>query len=325
MSLVLMKVTTMRRNWISVAALWWAVMTVMTGLSFATTTTTTAFVTTTANTIKSRQNEATATRFIETKSWAKKVKRKTAPTSGGGNGVSGGGGFGRSATATQGTGSTTGTTSGNPGGTVIPFSGHSGSGTKALRKVANQFDTIRKEYGVSACRDVYVRSPLHSKTTFWFVGKIACIPMTTTTTTTATTTIMTDHGDNNNDDDDGVDDGAVDAPRFVQTSLLLKRIILEYSKDQLRPQAMGGKYAPALELWLAPADSEMDAATNKISLVSVRGSLSSLSTTASLAASDIGYNPEIYVGDERVKGGLRVERDENGVPTKPPFEPNLSQ
>uniref|UniRef100_A0A7S3KW06 Uncharacterized protein n=1 Tax=Amphora coffeiformis TaxID=265554 RepID=A0A7S3KW06_9STRA len=278
----------MRRDCTSVVLFW--AMIVMAGLS---STTTTAFVTTTTTT--AHQNKVTAIRTTFTQVSAKKVKRKTTPSS---TNSAGGGGFGKAPAADA-------AKSSSSAGTVIPFSGHSGSGTKALRKVANQFDAIRKEHGVSACRDVYVRSPLHSASTFWFVGKIACVPTTLA-------------------DNDDTDNNAVDAPHFVQTSLLLKRIILEYSKDQLRPQAMGGKYASALELWLAPGDSEMDVATNKVNLLPVRGSLSSFSTI-NLAASDIGYNPEIYVGDERVKGGLHVERDENGVTTKPPFEPNLSQ
>ena len=39
---------------------------------------------------------------------------------------------------------------------------------------------------------------------------------------------------------------------------------------------------------------------------------------------DVGYNPEIYVGDEREQGGLRIMRDENGHPIKPVFEINQS-
>ena len=37
---------------------------------------------------------------------------------------------------------------------------------------------------------------------------------------------------------------------------------------------------------------------------------------------DVGYNPEIYVGEEQEKGGLRVVRDEEGRPVKPVFEIN---
>ena len=45
-----------------------------------------------------------------------------------------------------------------------------------------------------------------------------------------------------------------------------KRLILEYAKRELRPQNMGGPYEKALEVWLAPGNSEMDVVQNKISL-----------------------------------------------------------
>ena len=56
---------------------------------------------------------------------------------------------------------------------VRSVTGHTGSGTKPLRQAANTFDFLRKEFGVEACRDVYVRAPLNDPQTFWFVGKIA--------------------------------------------------------------------------------------------------------------------------------------------------------
>ena len=183
------------------------------------------------------------------------------------------------------------------------------SNSKLLRKAANTFDAIRKEYDITAAcnNDVYIRSPLHSPTTFWFVGKVAAVPGQAT----------------------GRD-----------ACLVQKRIILEYAQTQLRPQNMGGKYAPHLELWLAPADSEMDVVTNKVSLEKVvgnnnTGSAAATTTTTTdlpvvVSSQDfnirnvVGYNPEIYVGDEVTKGGLRVERDEEGRPIKPVFEVNES-
>jgi hypothetical protein len=195
---------------------------------------------------------------------------------------------------------------------LIPFSGQSGSGTKALRKVSNQYDSIRKEYGKDACRDVYVRSPLHSPTTYWFVGKIACVPSSGVVEESTSAT-----------DEAVLSEEEVDTPRMVQTALALKRIIFEYAKDQLRPTVMGGKYASALQLWLAPADSELETATNKVSLRPVVKATSAVDAVV-LVASDIGYDPEIYLGEERLKGGLRVELGEEGVPIKPPYEVNLS-
>jgi hypothetical protein len=166
------------------------------------------------------------------------------------------------------------------------------------------FDAIRKQHGIQAVRDVYVRSPLNSPTTFWFVGKIASASSSSAAA--------------DDDDDDARDD---DETRFQHAAVALKRGILEYAKHELRPQNLAGPtYSAALELWLAPGNSEMDVVQNKVDLVRVTGSASDL--PADLDLSLIGYNPEIYVGEERVKGGLRVERDEQGRPTKPVFEIN---
>lgn len=119
--------------------------------------------------------------------------------------------------------------------------------------------------------------------------------------------------------DDGSD---TDESSFFHAAVAQKRLILEYAKGELRPQNLAGPtYAPFLELWLAPGNSEMDVVQNKVDLVRVTGSASDLPRNWDL--SSVGYNPEIYVGDERVKGGLRVERDEQGRPTKPAFEVTL--
>jgi hypothetical protein len=160
-----------------------------------------------------------------------------------------------------------------------------GAGSKQLRQAALTFDRIRKEHGKEASNDVYVRSPLNSPTTFWFVGKVAF----------------------ENDTIGG-----------VVACLSQKRLILEYSMHHLRPQNLGGKYTSTLELWLAPPDSEMDVAQNKVTLQRVVGSAADLPEQFNVAT--VGYNPEIYVGDEVTQGGLRVERDEQGRPTKPVFE-----
>jgi len=108
----------------------------------------------------------------------------------------------------------------------------------------------------------------------------------------------------------------------VAACLSQKRLILEYAQQQLRPQTMAGKYASSLELWLAPGNSEMDVVQNKVSLVPVQGSAADLPDD--FTVDTVGYNPEIYVGDELTKGGLRVERSEEGHPVKPVFEVNQS-
>jgi hypothetical protein len=174
---------------------------------------------------------------------------------------------------------------------VRSVSGHAGSGEKPLRQAANTFDAIRKDHGKESTHDVYCYSPLDDQETFWFVGKIAVRPGTAATA--------------------------------LQAALSQKRLIFEYSKRELRPQNLGGKYASALELWLAPGDSEMDAVQNKISLTKVEGTTKDL--LPEFSVKDVGYNPEIYVGDEVEKGGLRIKRNpETGEPLKPVFEVNES-
>jgi hypothetical protein len=169
-----------------------------------------------------------------------------------------------------------------------------GAGSKQLRQAVLTFDRIRKMNGKVTSNDVYIRSPLNSTTTFWFVGKVAF-----------------EH-----------DCGSLDDEFYggVVACLSQKRLILEYSMHHLRPQNLGGKFASTLELWLAPPDSEMDVAQNKVSLQRVMGSASDLPTNFNVAF--VGYNPEIYIGDETTQGGLRVQRDEQGHPTKPSFEVN---
>lgn len=61
---------------------------------------------------------------------------------------------------------------------------------------------------------------------------------------------------------------------------------------------------------------------SKVSLTKVSGSSGDLSVGFSVL--DVGYNPEIYVGDERTQGGLRIVRDADGHPIKEVFEVNES-
>lgn len=189
-------------------------------------------------------------------------------------------------------------TSSNNNSQVRSVSGFTGSGTKPLRVAANTFDRLRKEYDKDCLNDVYVRSPLNDESTYWFVGKIArCL--------------------------EKQDCQGTCVPTPQEAVLSQKRLILEYAKRELRPQNLGGPYEKALELWLAPGDSEMDTVQNKVTLEKVEGSTSK-SLRDGFSVADVGFNPEIYVGDEVTKGGLRVTRDSEGRPTKPVFEINES-
>mmetsp|Transcript_20097 Transcript_20097/g.34586 ORF Transcript_20097/g.34586 Transcript_20097/m.34586 type:complete len:292 (-) Transcript_20097:75-950(-) len=188
---------------------------------------------------------------------------------------------------------------------VRTVSGYTGSGTKVLAAAANNFDRIRKLFGKDATTDVYVRSPLNDESVFWFVGKVI--------------RMVEDEGAAAGGGDGNELEGSV-YPSEEEAVLSQKRLILEYAKNQLRPQNMGGPYAKKLELWSAPGDSEMDVVQNKITLVPITGSSRDL--REGFHVKDVGYNPEIYVGEEQEKGGLRVVRDSEGRPVKAPFEIN---
>lgn len=208
-----------------------------------------------------------------------------------------GGGFGGSTSSTS--ASSTSSNSNNQNAPQVrSVNGHTGSGTKPLRAAANTYDSLRKIYGVEGSRDVYVRAPLNDATTFWFVGKIAFRDALAS------------------------DPSVVITPNMAIWSQ--KRLILEYAKLQLRPQNLGGAFAKDQEIWLAAGDSEMDVVQNKSVLTKVVGSISKL--PAGFVVKDaVGFAPEIYVGDEVQKGGLRVQRDPlTGEPLKPVFEVNQS-
>ena len=125
---------------------------------------------------------------------------------------------------------------------VRSVSGYTGSGTKVLASAANNFDRIRKLFGQAATTDVYVRSPLNDEQTFWFVGKVI--------------RMIDDEGGmiadgTSSNAEDNVLVGSV-YPTENEALISQKRLILEYAKNQLRPQNMGGPYSKNLELWSAP-------------------------------------------------------------------------
>lgn len=223
----------------------------------------------------------------------------------------GGGGFGSGA-ATKKKSSSKGAGSSIDATKVRSVSGYTGSGTKVLATAANNFDRIRKLYGKTATTDVYVRSPLNDESVFWFVGKV--IRMITDEEAQQ----QEGGGIDNNDTPSENELVGTVYPTEVEAILSQKRLILEYAKNQLRPQNMAGPYSSALELWSAPGDSEMDVVQNKVTLVKNEGSSRDLRDGFNVK--DVGYNPEIYVGEEKEKGGLRVVRDGEGRPVKPAFD-----
>ncbi len=229
---------------------------------------------------------------------------------------------------------------------------HIGAGTKALAAAANTFDRIRKLHGKEGTSDVYVRSPKNDESVFWFVGKVVRM-MDNNCMEEDSDVVDTGMGAENNNTETKRQllAGSV-YPTISEAILSQKRLILEYAKCELRPQNMGlPQYAPHLELWAAPGDSEMDVARNHVVLVKIDGS--SMDLREGFNVNDVGYNPEvrlaffhrfafvscflslvthvlgvlyneqIYVGEEKEKGGFRVVRDLEGRPVKPVFDINV--
>ena len=244
-------------------------------------------LTTTSTSVTTSVTTSTST---STTLFAKKPKKNTKSKR---NNSTSGSGFGSSTT----------TSKSSPTQSTRSVSGYTGSGTKPLRIAANTFDAIRQKYGKEACTDVYVKSPLNDPLICWFVGKVA-------------RRIQTDVNGEDISTDPKYTGSTI--PTEMDAVISQKRLILEYAKNQLRPQNLGGPYAKDLELFIAPGDSEMDSVQNKVTFTKVVGSISTLSEGFSVG--DVGYNPEIYVGDEIKEGGLRVKRDDDGKPVKPVFE-----
>lgn len=165
------------------------------------------------------------------------------------------------------------------------FNSKNGNLQQPLRGSTKTYDSIINDDGGKFSNDIYVRNVLDDRETFWFVGKVA----------------RREH---------------VSEQDAVKSH---KRLIMEYSKRYLRPQNLAGANNDDLELWIAPGNTEMDVVQNKISLVKVEGSTASISEDLDVRT-DVGYNPEIYVGDELKDGGLRVKRDDEGRPLKDVFE-----
>lgn len=174
---------------------------------------------------------------------------------------------------------------------------HTGAGTKALASAANTFDRIRKLYGKEGTTDVYVRSPKNDESIFWFVGKVVrMLDKNDDKQNVQAEVDSVDKGISAETNDKEIPQQQLLAgsvyPTITEAILSQKRLILEYAKCELRPQNMGlPQYAPHLELWMAPGDSEMDVARNHITLVKIEGSSKDL--REGFNVNDVGYNPEV--------------------------------
>ncbi|KAL7520459.1 hypothetical protein ACHAWX_005179 [Stephanocyclus meneghinianus] len=139
----------------------------------------------------------------------------------------------------------------------------------------------KKLHSKDATINLYVRIPLNNDTTFWFVGKvIGHVPMAVVVTA---------------DHDPDLFSSLYPTP--AKSFISQKCLILEYAKNQLRPQNFSEKYSSTLESWTASNNSEMDVNQNKFTLEEVVGSAKDL--REGFSVKDCGYNPKTYVGKEK--------------------------
>jgi len=158
--------------------------------------------------------------------------------------------------------------------------------SRLLAKRCESFEKL-KEVGHPVACDLYAR--LGGTTTFWFCGKLIHDP----------------------------------GMQFSEAMSIELPVIVEYAKA-LRPQELGSpmsaKISTDMQIWHAPANSEMDVAQNKVTLnrfVPLLIEDYSHILVSSSIEDLIGYQPEIYQGGEK---GFRVQRGDNGEPLKAPFE-----
>ena len=89
-------------------------------------------------------------------------------------------------------------------------------------------------------------------------------------------------------------------------------VIYSHAK-KLNPTSLSSTH---LKIYLALGDTELDVVRNVQPLLPI-------SVSSEEVEFEVGFNPEIYTGDEVAKGGLRVKRSWNGEFIKEAFDVNL--
>lgn len=158
---------------------------------------------------------------------------------------------------------------------------------RLLARRCEAFEKLKDQLGFPVACDLYAR--LESTPTFWFCGKLI--------------------------HDTGM--------QFTEALSIELPVVVEYAKA-LRPQELGSPMAARIssevQIWFAPANSEMDVAQNKVTLM--RFTPLPIDQYSHILVSSgiedlIGFQPEIYQGGEI---GFRVNRDDSGAPLRPAFE-----
>jgi len=149
-----------------------------------------------------------------------------------------------------------------------------------MRQVDN-FKKIQKVGGSETVNDVYVRDPEVS--TFWFSGKIA----------RCTGTVS------------------------IEEAVARQWCLIEQHASRLRLSRGNNELGPKfgeLEIWAAPADSELGAAYNRPDVKFVKMSKFVEGVIEKVKSAEVGFKGELYNDDEE---GFRTERKDDGTPLNP--------
>mmetsp|Transcript_24756 Transcript_24756/g.51610 ORF Transcript_24756/g.51610 Transcript_24756/m.51610 type:complete len:258 (-) Transcript_24756:31-804(-) len=153
-----------------------------------------------------------------------------------------------------------------------------------IKRLRDNFDSIRAVGGKDLTNDVYARDP--DTDTFWFIGKVARVS---------------------------------DVP--IEKAMARQWPMLEEHAARLRPQELFPKWG-SLQLWLAPGDSELDVAYNRpnIKFVQMFRDVGDGDIVAEIRNVEIGFQGEVYESGEE---GFRTWRTEDGMTVKPEIQSSV--
>ncbi len=140
------------------------------------------------------------------------------------------------------------------------------------------FVAIRDAAGKELTNDVYVREP--ATETFWFAGKVARVSDVT-----------------------------------VEQAVARQWPLMEMHAANLRPMELFASRG-VLEIWIAPADSEMEVAYNNPDLLFVKME-KEVAGAQAISNIMVGFQGEMY---DQGETGFRAWRKDDGSPAKPPLQ-----
>jgi hypothetical protein len=148
-----------------------------------------------------------------------------------------------------------------------------------VQRQSRNYLALREVGGKDVVHDIYVRDPRSS--TFWFVGKVACVSDVT-----------------------------------LEDCVARQWNLIETHAVNLRPLDLFAARG-ALEIWSAPGDSELDVAYNRPDIAFKKHLRTLDGASPPIKSNLVGFQGEVY---ERGEQGFRTWRLENGLPARPQIQ-----